>query len=103
VEPGLAAVIERAMAREPQWRFGSANSMRAALAGRTDPAVVGRPPTWVLASPLPDPSTVMVPPPTTTPVQVHEGPPGQRKGSRGENGKGRKIGRQGRLTPWCPH
>jgi serine/threonine protein kinase len=151
VEPGLAAVIERAMAREPQWRFGSANSMRAALAGRTDPAVVGRPPTRVLASPLPDPSTMMVPPPrvrhrrsrmllglaaaliavviaaaafiadstsrapvpepaststsvptpvttslvpppTTTPVQVDEGPPGQRKGNRGENGKGPKKG-----------
>jgi serine/threonine protein kinase len=62
VEPGLAAVIERAMAREPQWRFGSANSMRAALAGRIDPPVVGRPPTRVLASPLPAPSTMLVPP-----------------------------------------
>jgi serine/threonine protein kinase len=62
VEPGLIAVIERAMARDPQWRFGSANSMRAALAGRADPVVVGRPPTRVLASPLPDPSTMLVPP-----------------------------------------
>ena len=34
VDPALASVIERAMARDPAWRFGSANEMRAALAGR---------------------------------------------------------------------
>jgi serine/threonine protein kinase len=62
VEPALGAVIERAMAREPQWRFGSANSMRESLAGRADPVVVGRPPTRVMASPLPDPSTMLVAP-----------------------------------------
>lgn len=62
VDPGLAAVVERAMAREPQWRFGSAASMRAALAGRTDPVPAVRPPTRVLASPLPDPATMLVPP-----------------------------------------
>jgi serine/threonine protein kinase len=149
VEPGLAGVIERAMAREPQWRFGSANSMRAALAGRPDPVVAGRPPTRVMTSPLPDPSTMLVPPqarrsrsrvllglaaalvaivlaaaafiadstsrapvpepastttpvptPATTsmlppptsapPVSVDQGPPGERKGNRGENGKGPK-------------
>jgi serine/threonine protein kinase len=148
IDPGLAAVIEQAMAREPQRRFTSANSMRAALAGRVDPPVMGRPPTRVLASPLPDPTTMAVPPPvqrsrsrmliglaaaliavviaaaaliadstsrapvpepaststsvptpattsllpppTTTPVQVDQGPPGQRKGPRGENGKGPK-------------
>jgi serine/threonine-protein kinase len=157
VEPGLGAVIERAMAREPQWRFDSANSMRAALAGRIDPPtvgpvappVVGRPPTRVMTSPLPAPSTMKVPPPqvrrsrsrlllslaaalaalviaaaaviadstsrspapepaststpvptpvttsvlpltTTPPVPVDQGPPGQRKGEGGENGKGPK-------------
>ena len=149
VDPTLDAVIERAMARDPQWRFGSAASMRAALAGRAVPPVGGRPPTRVLASPLPDPATMIVPPqvtrsrsryllglaaalvalviaaaaiiadstsrapvpepaststpvptPLTTsvlppptsapPVQVDEGPPGQRKGHRGENGKGPK-------------
>jgi serine/threonine protein kinase len=71
VEPGLGAAIERAMAREPQWRFNSANSMRAALAARVDPPavdhvappVVGRPPTRVMTSPLPTPSTMMAPPP----------------------------------------
>jgi serine/threonine protein kinase len=62
VVPGFAAVIERAMAREPQSRFGGANSMRAALAGRADPTVVGRPPTRVLEAPLPDPTTMVVPP-----------------------------------------
>lgn len=153
VDPGLAAVVERAMSREPQWRFGSAASMRAALAGRADPIPAGRPPTRVLASPLPDPATMLVPPqvrrsrsrlmlgvaaaliavviaaaafiadttsrapvpepastststpvptplttsvlppPTTTPpVPVDQGPPGHRKGDRGENGKGPKKG-----------
>lgn len=62
VDPGLAAAIERAMAREPQWRFGSAASMRAALAGHADPVPSVRPPTRVLASPLPDPATMLVPP-----------------------------------------
>ena len=151
VDPTLDAVVDRAMAGEPQWRFGSAASMRAALAGRAVPPVAGRPPTRVLASPLPDPATMVVPPqvrrsrsrvllglaaallalviaaaaiivdstsrapvpepaststpaptPLTTsvlppptsapPVQVEEGPPGQRKGNRGENGKGPKKG-----------
>ena len=39
VDPTLDAVVDRAMAREPQWRFGSAASMRAALAGRAVPPV----------------------------------------------------------------
>ena len=63
VDPALAAVIERAMAREPHRRFGSANEMRAALAGRIGPPVDLRPPTRVLAAPLPDPTTMVVPPP----------------------------------------
>jgi serine/threonine protein kinase len=146
VDPTLAAVVERAMTRDPQWRFGSANAMRSALAGRPEPAPP-RPPTRVLAAPLPPPSTVMVapatrpsplkktlvvsavlaaivlafllvildsgprpsapepagtstpvptpvttsllPPPTTTPVQVDQIPPGKRKGDNG-NGNGRK-------------
>jgi serine/threonine protein kinase len=62
VDPALAAVIERAMAREPHRRFGSANEMRAALAGRIGPPVVTRPPTRVLAVPLPDPATMVVVP-----------------------------------------
>jgi serine/threonine-protein kinase len=55
VEPGLAALIERAMAPQAQWRFGSAEEMRRALFGR-GPAVVGpqpRPPTMVMTSPVP--------------------------------------------------
>ena len=39
VDPALAAVIERAMARDPAWRFASADEMRAALVGRVDPPV----------------------------------------------------------------
>lgn len=61
VDAGLDTVVDRAMAREPQWRFGSAESMRAALAGRVEPPAVGRPPTKVLVSPLPDPATMLVP------------------------------------------
>jgi serine/threonine protein kinase len=60
VDPALAAVIERAMARDPAWRFGSADEMRAALAGRSGPPA--RPATRVLAAPLPDPTTMVVAP-----------------------------------------
>ncbi|MDT7730870.1 MAG: eukaryotic-like serine/threonine-protein kinase [Mycobacterium sp.] len=60
VDPALAAVIERAMARDPGWRFASADEMRAALAGRIGPPA--RPPTRILAVPLPDPITMVVPP-----------------------------------------
>jgi serine/threonine-protein kinase len=63
VDPALAAAIERAMAREPNRRFGSAEEMRAALAGRIGPPVAARPMTRVLATPLPDPTTMVVPPP----------------------------------------
>lgn len=60
VDPALAAVIERAMARDPGWRFGSADEMRAALAGRIGAPV--RPATRVMAAPLPPPSTMVVAP-----------------------------------------
>ncbi len=40
VDPAFAALIERAMAPQAQWRFGSAEEMRRALSGR-GPAVVG--------------------------------------------------------------
>jgi serine/threonine protein kinase len=60
VDPVLAAVIDRGMARDPAWRFGSADEMRAALAGRSGMPV--RPATRVMAFPLPDPTTMaMVP------------------------------------------
>lgn len=54
VDPALASVVERAMARDPRRRFTSADEMRAALHGVV-PAT--RPPTLVLADPLPDPVT----------------------------------------------
>ena len=60
LDPALAAVIDRAMARDPNWRFGSAEEMRAALAGQLGPAA--RPATRVLAAPLPPPSTMVVAP-----------------------------------------
>jgi serine/threonine protein kinase len=58
VDPALAAVIERAMTRDPEWRFGSADEMRAALAGRI--GLPARPSTRVLAAPLPDPTTMVM-------------------------------------------
>jgi serine/threonine-protein kinase len=59
VEPGLAETIERAMARDPQWRFPTAEAMHVSLsvASHTSPV---RPPTQVLAEPLPPPATMAV-------------------------------------------
>jgi eukaryotic-like serine/threonine-protein kinase len=59
VEPGLAETIERAMARDPQWRFPTAEAMRVSLSG-TPYGGSGRPPTQVLAEPLPPPATMAV-------------------------------------------
>jgi eukaryotic-like serine/threonine-protein kinase len=70
VDPMLASVIERAMARDPQWRFASAHAMLAALSGGSGAAPMPapipapmRPPTRVLAAPLPEPTTMFVAPP----------------------------------------
>lgn len=63
VDPALVSVIERAMARDPQWRFPSADAMRAALFAVPHP-ISGRPPTMVMAEPLPPPATVAVAPVT---------------------------------------
>ncbi|HET7667432.1 MAG TPA: serine/threonine-protein kinase [Mycobacterium sp.] len=60
VDPALAATIERAMVRDPRWRFSSADEMRAALTAWADAPV--RPATRVLAAPLPDPTTMAVAP-----------------------------------------
>jgi serine/threonine protein kinase len=61
VDPGMVFVLESAMAREPQFRFGDAEAMRAALVG-PGPA---RPATRVMTTPLPavPPSTLLPPPP----------------------------------------
>lgn len=62
-DPDLAAVIDRAMTRDPAQRFATAGQMRAALAGdRTamfaaGPPPPGRPTTRVLDAPLPGPPT----------------------------------------------
>ncbi len=52
VRPGLATVIERAMAHDPAQRFDRASAMRAALAGN-GPAIPVRPVTRVMEAPLP--------------------------------------------------
>jgi serine/threonine protein kinase len=51
VPPGLGSAIERAMARNPAWRFDQADAMRAALVG-ANPGPI-RPPTRVMTAPLP--------------------------------------------------
>jgi serine/threonine-protein kinase len=53
VPPALAAAIERAMARDPAWRFDQANAMRTALAGHAPELIPVRPPTRVMEAPLP--------------------------------------------------
>lgn len=68
VDPALAAAIERAMARDPSWRFGGAEDMRAALAGRISPPA--RPPTRVLTAPLPPPSRMVVAPTRSRPSRL---------------------------------
>jgi serine/threonine-protein kinase len=59
VEPGLAETIERAMARDPRRRFPTAEAMRVSLSVASG-AGPPRPPTQVLAEPLPPPATVAV-------------------------------------------
>ncbi len=38
IDPALAQTIERSMARDPRWRFGSADEMRACLDARVQPS-----------------------------------------------------------------
>ena len=59
LDQSLVAMIERAMAREPRWRFPSAEAMRAALFVAPQPNSA-RPPTRVLAAPVPPPTTMAV-------------------------------------------
>ncbi|HSS23406.1 MAG TPA: serine/threonine-protein kinase [Mycobacterium sp.] len=57
VPPGLGIAIERAMARDPAWRFDQANAMRAALTGAGPASMPVRPATpsgtRVMEAPLP--------------------------------------------------
>jgi serine/threonine protein kinase len=55
IEPSLAAVVDRSMARDVRQRFPDAGQMRAALGGAY------RPPTMVLAEPLAPSATYFVP------------------------------------------
>jgi serine/threonine-protein kinase len=57
IEPTLAAVIDRAMARDPRHRFADAEHMRATLGGGL------RPPTKVLVQPLAPSATYFTPAP----------------------------------------
>ena len=63
VEPVLAATIDTGDVARSAWRFPSADAMRAALAGVPQPYSV-RPPTLVLAEPLPPSATLAVAAPT---------------------------------------
>lgn len=63
-DPAVVFVLESAMAREPQFRFGDAEAMRAALTGQ--PAA--RPATRVMTTPLPmQPASTVLPPPPAHP------------------------------------
>lgn len=71
VRPNLAAVIERAMARQPSQKFGQARDMRVAL-GSADPATSPiRPATRVMTAPLPplNSHTFIGPPPQAPPAR----------------------------------
>jgi serine/threonine protein kinase len=75
VDPALAAVIERAMARDPAWRFTNARAMRGALTGPLPVPVPPRPPLGVPPRPpgAPRPRTRVLdaplpPMPTYAPV-----------------------------------
>ncbi|ORB33877.1 serine/threonine-protein kinase [Mycobacterium paraseoulense] len=70
VPPPLAPAIERAMARDPAWRFDQAGAMRAALAGNHPQPSPVRPPTLVMDAPVVAPMTytyVGAPPEPATP------------------------------------
>ncbi|WP_445169349.1 serine/threonine-protein kinase [Mycolicibacterium sp. Dal123E01] len=71
-DPLLAAVIDRAMSRNPLQRFGSAAQMRAALAGNRS-ALFG-------AAALPRPATKVLPGPPIPAVRYVAPPPPQRHG-----------------------
>ncbi|MEO3759009.1 serine/threonine-protein kinase [Mycobacterium sp. B14F4] len=69
VDPVLAAVIDRAMVRDPSRRFGSAGQMHAVLAGAAPALPMGapaegapRPATKVLAEPIAPSANYFVPP-----------------------------------------
>jgi len=68
VDPALAAVIERAMARDPALRFPGAWAMRAALGTQAPPALPP-PGTRVLAAPVPP--MAAVPAPMSPPLTHH--------------------------------
>ncbi len=51
--PGLIDTIERAMARDPAWRFDQANAMGAALVSAPVMPAPTRPPTRVMTAPVP--------------------------------------------------
>lgn len=78
VDPVLASVIDRAIARDPLQRFGSADQMRAALAGDRRALVDGvapvpvppRPATKVLEAP-PIPADTHYPPPPPRPRRTN--------------------------------
>jgi serine/threonine protein kinase len=53
VPPALGTAIERAMARDPAWRFDQADAMRAALVGPPPAPIPVRPGTRVMTAPLP--------------------------------------------------
>jgi eukaryotic-like serine/threonine-protein kinase len=81
LDPGLVAVVERAMARRPEDRFASAAEMGAALAATEAPPVVDSAPTVSVGpetrvldqAPLPGPSSLPAPPAAPAQARIARG------------------------------
>jgi serine/threonine protein kinase len=77
VEPGLAAVVNRAIARDPARRFGNAHEMRAALLGSQPPNPFTAPPPRPATRALSEPA--IPPAPTVASWAAMRGPAQKRK------------------------
>jgi serine/threonine-protein kinase len=71
VPPNLANVIERALTRDSAQRYHQAGAMRAALNDTTPATTPVRPPTRVMAAPLPPPRTYAWPSAQREPPESH--------------------------------
>src|SRR5205085_9201598 len=80
LDPGFAAAVERAMAKDPEDRFASAEAMLAALLGddRTDPPTAA--PTVPVRTRVPPTERLVTPAPAPTPTTRDQ--PGVRSPAR---------------------
>jgi serine/threonine protein kinase len=76
VPPSLGTAIERAMARDPAWRFDQANAMRAALVGPNPAPIPIRPPPRVATRAMTAPVPALA---SYTPMGARLEPPSPRR------------------------